>query len=55
MTGGTTCPVCESRPIEIRGKLVCPFCHIILETCCEGGRCEYAKPAPEARNTDKDN
>ena len=40
----TICPVCESRPIEIRGKLVCPFCHIILETCCEGGRCEYASP-----------
>lgn len=37
------CPICESQPIEIRGKLVCPFCHIILETCCEGGRCDYAK------------
>jgi len=40
------CPQCESPPIEIRGKLVCPFCRIILETCCEGGRCDYA-PQPE--------
>lgn len=38
------CPQCESRGIEIRGKLVCPFCHIILETCCEGGRCNYPEP-----------
>lgn len=35
------CPLCESPGIEIRGKLVCPFCRIILETCCEGGRCSY--------------
>lgn len=42
------CPQCESPPIEIRGKLVCPFCHIILETCCEGGRCEYPQEQSSA-------
>jgi len=40
------CPQCESPGIEIRGKLVCPFCRIILETCCEGGRCTYAEQPP---------
>jgi rubrerythrin len=33
------CPICGVAAIEIRAKLVCPKCHMILETCCEGGRC----------------
>jgi hypothetical protein len=47
------CQICESPPIEIRGKLVCPFCHIILETCCEGGRCDYAKETADNKTDNK--
>jgi hypothetical protein len=43
----SVCPVCESPSVEIRGKAVCPFCHIIIETCCDGGRCDYSKPQPK--------
>jgi hypothetical protein len=34
------CQVCGGRLIEIRGKLQCERCHVIWETCCEGGRWE---------------
>ena len=38
------CPVCAGPTHEIRAKLVCRQCGMILETCCEGGpmagRCE---------------
>lgn len=33
------CPACEAELVEIRSKRVCPFCHIIVETCCDGGEC----------------
>jgi hypothetical protein len=36
------CPACESALVEIRSKHVCPFCHIIVETCCDGGECRPA-------------
>lgn len=37
--GAPVCPVCRaSALIEIRGKLQCSRCHVICETCCEGGR-----------------
>ena len=39
------CPACESELVEIRTKRVCPFCHIIVETCCDGGEC---RPTPTA-------
>jgi hypothetical protein len=32
------CPVCGAATIEIRGKAQCSRCHVICETCCEGGR-----------------
>ena len=33
------CPVCGSRQVqEIRAKIVCMTCKVIIETCCEGGR-----------------
>ncbi|MCS5617351.1 MAG: hypothetical protein NZ658_05070 [Pirellulales bacterium] len=31
------CPVCTGPTHEIRAKLVCRQCGMILETCCEGG------------------
>ena len=31
------CPVCAGPTHEIRAKLVCRQCGMILETCCEGG------------------
>ncbi len=31
------CPVCTGETFEIRAKLVCRQCGMILETCCEGG------------------
>lgn len=31
------CPVCAGPTFEIRAKLVCRQCGMILETCCEGG------------------
>lgn len=37
--GTGVCPVCRGVTlIEIRGKLQCSRCHVICETCCEGGR-----------------
>ncbi|RLS56472.1 MAG: hypothetical protein DWH91_06665 [Planctomycetota bacterium] len=32
------CPACGSGLMEIRHKLQCVRCHVIVETCCEGGR-----------------
>lgn len=32
------CPACGTKLVEIRAKLHCPRCHLIVETCCEGGR-----------------
>jgi hypothetical protein len=32
------CPVCGGPLVPIRMKLVCERCHVICETCCEGGR-----------------
>ncbi len=32
------CPVCGGTLIEIRQKLQCSQCHVICETCCEGGQ-----------------
>jgi len=34
----SVCPICGGNVIEIRAKLQCERCHVILETCCEGGR-----------------
>jgi hypothetical protein len=31
------CPVCQGETFEIRAKLVCRACGMIIETCCEGG------------------
>jgi len=31
------CPVCQGETFEIRAKLMCRQCGMILETCCEGG------------------
>jgi transcription initiation factor TFIIIB Brf1 subunit/transcription initiation factor TFIIB len=31
------CPICAGSTHEIRAKLVCRQCGMILETCCEGG------------------
>ena len=31
------CPICAGPTHEIRAKLVCRQCGMILETCCEGG------------------
>ena len=31
------CPVCQGQTLEIRAKLICRACGMILETCCEGG------------------
>ncbi|MBQ79045.1 MAG: hypothetical protein CMJ66_03190 [Planctomycetaceae bacterium] len=31
------CPVCGGETHEIRAKLHCRQCGMILETCCEGG------------------
>lgn len=41
------CPGCQSELTEQRGKLICPACHMIIETCCEGGRCTYNDPTTE--------
>jgi hypothetical protein len=45
------CPVCAGPTHEIRAKLVCRQCGMILETCCEGGpmsgRCETPTEPPE--------
>jgi len=50
------CPVCQGETFEIRAKLLCRCCGMILETCCEGGpmgrglSCPQppASPAPSA-------
>ena len=34
----TICPACSGQLMEIRGKFHCARCHLICETCCEGGR-----------------
>ena len=34
----SVCPNCGAVLEELRGKLQCPRCHLICETCCEGGR-----------------
>jgi len=43
------CPVCGGPIHDVRAKLVCRQCGMILETCCEGGPmgspCE-ASPGP---------
>ena len=44
------CPVCDGITIDIRGKCVCPCCRLIVETCCEGGRCDYTKPQDQDTN-----
>ena len=44
------CPVCGADTVEIRAKLVCRGCGMILETCCEGG--PMAGPTAEARPPD---
>ena len=31
------CPICGGETHEIRAKLHCRRCGMILETCCEGG------------------
>jgi len=31
------CPVCAGPTHEIRAKLICRQCGMIIETCCEGG------------------
>ena len=31
------CPVCQGETFEIRAKLLCRACGMIIETCCEGG------------------
>jgi hypothetical protein len=33
------CYVCAGTLIEIRGKHICSRCHVINETCCDGGQC----------------
>ncbi|NBU40348.1 MAG: hypothetical protein EBS51_05965 [Planctomycetia bacterium] len=33
----SACPVCGGDTHEIRAKLLCRVCGMILETCCEGG------------------
>jgi len=46
------CPVCLGETCEIRAKLVCRQCGLILETCCEGGPMggpACRPPAPEAQ------
>lgn len=58
------CPVCAGPTHEIRAKLVCRQCGMILETCCEGGpmaggcdlRHEVAdeQAAPPARSESSD-
>lgn len=30
------CPRCATVGVPRRAKLVCPRCHTIIETCCEG-------------------
>ena len=32
------CPACGGSLIDIRAKLQCSKCHMICETCREGGR-----------------
>ncbi|NBX29678.1 hypothetical protein EBR04_04390 [bacterium] len=53
------CPVCLGETHEIRAKLVCRQCGMILETCCEGGpmgsgECPRAAapPAPPEQSVD---
>lgn len=36
------CPVCGADTVEQKCKVVCPRCHAIVETCCDGG-CEQPK------------
>ena len=45
------CPVCGGNTHEIRAKLHCRQCGMILETCCEGGPmgarpCDQQPPFP---------
>jgi hypothetical protein len=44
------CPSCASELTEIRSKRVCPFCHIIVETCCDGGECRPAVKSASVRS-----
>lgn len=44
MVNMSLCPSCQSELTEQRGKLICSACHMIIETCCEGGRCTYSDP-----------
>lgn len=39
------CYNCSAELTELRGKLICPACHMIIETCCEGGLCTFS-PVP---------
>jgi hypothetical protein len=36
------CYNCAAELVEIRGKLICSTCHMIIETCCEGGLCTFS-------------
>jgi transcription initiation factor TFIIIB Brf1 subunit/transcription initiation factor TFIIB len=59
-----SCPICAGPTHEIRAKLVCRQCGMILETCCEGGpmagRCDTshdggnAPAAPPSRPESSD-
>lgn len=33
------CFACQGALQDIRGKLICKNCHMINETCCDGGQC----------------
>jgi hypothetical protein len=33
----TRCPICGQRGVTVKEKLVCDWCRIPIETCCEGG------------------
>ena len=51
------CPVCLGETCEIRAKLVCRQCGLILETCCEGGPMappadSSAAPPPRSEQSD---
>lgn len=33
-SGTQVCPVCGMLTVEIKAKVVCPRCHVIVENCC---------------------
>lgn len=44
------CPRCGSPVVPQHEHAICPRCHRIVESCCEGSGCAVAPPKPHYRD-----